>query len=222
VPRELRTFKTTTTAIHASIDAAGTGLALGNSGLKISYDATGRRSFEYITDINGQVLSRSESEYNTSTHVWENKRQNFFYFDGRTVGEAGDFTSANKDFVRMNSEATEAYATKQNANNTTEIKGQGAKKDQQSANFTFGYGGVNPYTSSTGYTTNVDGETAKSIALSVYGDSSLWHVIAEANGISGTDALPKGTSIRVPEAVYSVKATAQNLGVTQGDTLGNA
>ena len=186
-------------------------------------DATGRRTFNYVTDINGQVLSREQKEYDTDKKQWTNKVQNFFYFNGATVGEAGDFTDVNKDYVRMNSDATKAHIDSKNIKNASAINvGQGAGENEQSANFTFGFAGLSPYTSSIGYTTSGDGETAKTIAQAVYGDGSLWYVIAEANGLSGAESLPAGTLLQVPETVYSVKSTAQNLNVAQSNTLGNA
>jgi hypothetical protein len=45
------------------------------------------------------------------------------------------------------------------------------------------------------------GETLASIAANLWGDSSLWYKLAEANGLSGQAALSEGQSIRIPAGV---------------------
>jgi hypothetical protein len=62
---------------------------------------------------------------------------------------------------------------------------------------------VNSYnqgSSAGGYTVRA-GETLASIAANLWGDSSLWYKLAEANGLSGQAALSEGQSIRIPAGV---------------------
>jgi hypothetical protein len=62
---------------------------------------------------------------------------------------------------------------------------------------------INSYgqgSSASGYTVRA-GETLASIAANLWGDSSLWYRLAEANGLSGSAALSEGQSIRIPAGV---------------------
>jgi len=64
-------------------------------------------------------------------------------------------------------------------------------------------GGVTGFSNSdagtTGYVAQ-DGDTMQSIAQQVYGDASLWYVVADANGFSSaTDAPAAGQTLKLPE-----------------------
>lgn len=68
-----------------------------------------------------------------------------------------------------------------------------------------GYQALNPMgggtnSSDSSYTVR-DGETLQSIAASVWGDASLWYLIADANGMSGGQSLVAGTSLVLPDRV---------------------
>lgn len=47
------------------------------------------------------------------------------------------------------------------------------------------------------------GETLCDIARSLYGDETLWYVIAEANGLTAPDGLAAGTTLKVPSVTRS-------------------
>ncbi len=54
------------------------------------------------------------------------------------------------------------------------------------------------------------GDTLRSIARRVYGDSNLWYLIAEENGLSEPDAeLEAGTTLTLPNRVLSIANDAQ-------------
>jgi len=48
-----------------------------------------------------------------------------------------------------------------------------------------------------------DGDTLMSIARSVWGDDQLWYLIADANGLSLSDALPPGMLLTIPNNVVN-------------------
>src|SRR4029077_2466225 len=55
------------------------------------------------------------------------------------------------------------------------------------------------------------GDTLRSIAARVFGDASLWYVIAEANGLTDPDAaLEAGQPIDIPNKVLSLSNDAQS------------
>lgn len=50
----------------------------------------------------------------------------------------------------------------------------------------------------TSYTVQREGETLRDIALGIWGDGSLWILIADANGIGSSDGIKKGDVITIP------------------------
>jgi YD repeat-containing protein len=47
------------------------------------------------------------------------------------------------------------------------------------------------------------GDTLHSIAADAYGDSSLWYIIADANGLAGDETLAAGTRLTIPTSISS-------------------
>ena len=71
-----------------------------------------------------------------------------------------------------------------------------------------GYQAVNPngdgaQASGAHYTVQA-GDTLQSIAAASWGDASLWYMIAEANGLSGSPALADGQSLLIPDRITSI------------------
>ncbi len=58
-----------------------------------------------------------------------------------------------------------------------------------------------------------DGDTLAGIAAGLWGDASLWYMLAEANGLSGSETLAAGTSLIVPSKVTNIRNNAQTLEV---------
>ncbi|WP_141753345.1 DUF4214 domain-containing protein, partial [Duganella sp. HH101] len=54
------------------------------------------------------------------------------------------------------------------------------------------------------YSVQGTGETLQTIAQAVWGDSKLWYLIAEANGIDGTTKLDSGRILRIPTRVNTL------------------
>ncbi|MFT4171341.1 MAG: LysM peptidoglycan-binding domain-containing protein [Rhodocyclaceae bacterium] len=80
----------------------------------------------------------------------------------------------------------------------TDEKGRAQFSDVTDFNFT--YQSIDPGSSGSNamsYTVQ-QGDTLESIARSVYGDSQLWYVIAEANGLAASRDLQVGSVVQVP------------------------
>jgi YD repeat-containing protein len=58
------------------------------------------------------------------------------------------------------------------------------------------------------YTVQADTETLQTIAKSLWGDGSLWYVIADANGMTAPGPLQVGQTLRVPTRVTTVHNTS--------------
>lgn len=52
------------------------------------------------------------------------------------------------------------------------------------------------------------GETLRSIASKLWGDTSLWYKLAEANGLTGSEALAAGSQLVVPPGVSTYRNAA--------------
>ena len=56
-----------------------------------------------------------------------------------------------------------------------------------------------------------DGDRLDSLAYKYYGDTTLWWVIAKANGLKGKPALPTGKIIRIPSDITTIIEKFNNL-----------
>ncbi|MDR5777681.1 MULTISPECIES: LysM domain-containing protein [unclassified Caballeronia] len=65
------------------------------------------------------------------------------------------------------------------------------------------YPGISP-----GTWTVRGGDTLQSIASALWGDATLWYILADANGLQGTDVLKAGQTLTVPSKVTNVHNTA--------------
>lgn len=66
------------------------------------------------------------------------------------------------------------------------------------------------------------GATLQSVAAAVYGNPSLWFVIAEANGLQPGDSIPEGMRLQIPNSVKSGHITANTHTVyNESDIIGS-
>ncbi|WP_249605546.1 LysM peptidoglycan-binding domain-containing protein, partial [Chromobacterium sp. IRSSSOUMB001] len=162
-----------------------------NGHLREAIDEQGQRSLRYINDAQGVVIRREELDKQS---VY--KRQDYYYVDGKQVGAVGNDGPSRMDFAQ-------ALA-----------QGQlGGKKDQyrfgvavSSADFDQNYEPIAPnYPGQAPSTVTVrGGDTLQSLAAGLWGDKSLWYLLADANGLSGNETLAAGQTLRVPNKVTNV------------------
>ena len=66
------------------------------------------------------------------------------------------------------------------------------------------------------------GDTLTSIAQSVWGDSAMWYLLAEANGLSGGEALVEGQVLVIPNKVTNIHNNANTFRpYNPGEVIGN-
>jgi len=71
------------------------------------------------------------------------------------------------------------------------------------------------------YTTR-DGDTLMAIAAQMYGNPSLWFVIADANGLNAGESLKAGRTLTIPNSVKTGTITAENHKVySEGEIVGS-
>ncbi|MFY6880531.1 LysM peptidoglycan-binding domain-containing protein, partial [Acinetobacter baumannii] len=166
-----------------------------------------RRVATYINNSQGMVLQRNEL-INDSI----NRYRNFYYVNGQRVGDLSNDGPSREDYVQ-NLQNNRATATQ-------------AKdfKPISSADFDQNFEPINaqyPSSASTSYVVN-NGDTLQSIALSVWGDASMWYMLADVNGLSATDKLTAGQVLTVPNKVTNIHNNSETFRpYNPGDAIGN-
>ncbi len=188
-----------------------------------TYDGLGRLASVYIADgrprtvtftsnPNGQVLSRIES-----SAAAKNPADYYYFVDGVQVGELSN--NGNHDLSRAT--YSETFVTR-NWNFNQNMTSQpfrwnttgGVTRGQ------FGGSGYDPISPTSQGMEGTDsryqvreGDTLQGIAQQLFGDSSLWYMLAEANGLSGAQSLAAGTSLIVPDKVTNIHNSARTFEV---------
>jgi YD repeat-containing protein len=68
----------------------------------------------------------------------------------------------------------------------------------------------------------LEGDTLQTVSLAVYGDASLWYLIADANGLAGSEALAAGLRLTIPNRVSNFRNTSETFKpYSPGDIIGD-
>jgi trimeric autotransporter adhesin len=152
----------------------------------------------FVTDMTGQVIRRDEADNNTNGSTSGDPHEIFYRYGGRELGYTGNNGTRDTDYEtsiqnRTSTAATGAGAFFNNATGPT-----------QYADFAQALAPVNSYSAAGagGYTARA-GDTLQGIAASLWGDASLWYLIAEANGLSGGGGLTEGQSLTIPPGILA-------------------
>ncbi|RZK99123.1 MAG: LysM peptidoglycan-binding domain-containing protein, partial [Rubrivivax sp.] len=197
-----------------------------DAGLDGVIDTADDRSLVYTSNGQGLILSRYEIAPSAAP-----KLQTYYYVNGTRVGETGPDGTGTVDYAQALAISAGDTLPVQIA----EIKFPWRRKpipiyekpaatpgfsyqhaSLRPVNFDQSYQPITPtypgFTSN-GYTVSA-GETLESIARSVWGDSSLWYLIAEANGMmSASTPLTKGQTLVIPNKVTNVHNNSGTLKV---------
>jgi YD repeat-containing protein len=179
-----------------------------NGHIERSVDRAGNRHFYYSTDADGRVLRREEVDGPDAKPSQQNRVasqrsalyfQNYYFFNGREVGTVSNDPSAIlKDYGQALAQGKQgAYYE---------------RKAVLSADFDQNYQpiGTNyPGRTASSYTVSRTGETLQNIAMALWGDGSLWYLIAEANGLSGNSTLAQGQRLVIPNKVTNIHNNTQ-------------
>lgn len=140
--------------------------------LQSIYIQDGRpRTVSFVTDSYGQVLQRDESD-NSSANG--DPRELHYYFNGVRVGAISNNGTANVDYVQ-------SITQHQVVNGSGPFRG-GSPYWVPYADFDQSYdaiNGLNYEATASSYTVN-EGDTLQTIAQNLWGDTSLWYMIANA------------------------------------------
>jgi len=181
-----------------------------NGHLLKAEDVAGSRTLTYTNDAYGQVMTRNESGVNT-------KRTNYFYLNENRIGEVGDDGTPVKG-------VSYAEQLSQGRNSNAKHGDFRYGRAVASADFDQNYQPINGlYPASTAFSYTVkSGDTLQSIARALWGDATMWYLIAEANGLRGTEALVAGQRLTIPNKVTNIHNSAQTFKVYDaGEAIGD-
>jgi YD repeat-containing protein len=170
---------------------------------QLSYDFNGHlkaavvtggapRTITYTSDAYGQVLIREE-RINGAL----GPRQLYYYLNGNRIGDVGNDGPSRVDYAA-------ALAQRDVAPTTPGAFRNG--KAVASADFDQNYEPIGPNypgQAASDYTVR-SGDTLSSIAQAIWGDSSLWYLIADSNGLTAADALVAGQRLIIPNKVTNI------------------
>jgi YD repeat-containing protein len=199
-----------------------------NGNLYRATDVAGKRTIQYVSDGDGQILYRQElvartdvsSDWNASTNEVVagsvERRRNYYYLNGQRIGDVN-----NDNGMPSLTDYAVALAQAKSVSNDERNK---KFTPTAYANFDENYQPINdayPGTSPTTYTVGT-GDTLSSIAARVWGDRAMWYLIADANGLSGVETLSAGMRLVIPNKVTNIHNNAGTLRVYDaGEAIGD-
>jgi len=197
-----------------------------NGHLKTATDlnATTPRSFSYWTNAEGQVLQRQEliggkigADGNVSG-ASKSRDHRYFYFDGKRVGNVGNDGVEREDYAQQLARSSAKQSPDDKYRKFTPTNSADFDENYQPINA--GFPGPAP-----GSYTVREGDTLEGVARALWGDATLWYLLAEANGLDGqpSAALVENTVLQVPNKVTNLHNTSSTFrpydpGKAMGDT----
>ncbi|WP_246797476.1 HYD1 signature containing ADP-ribosyltransferase family protein [Burkholderia perseverans] len=182
-----------------------------NGNLQSTYDDGGNqpgnaRAFQYWTDLRGQVQRRDEltgASVDTNGKISGasgDRKHNYYYLNGNRIGNQGNDGIDQIDYMQE-------LAGKLGKGNDSQYK---VFTPISAADFDENYMPINGMypAQSAGQWTVRDGDTLQSVASALWGDSSLWYILADANGLKNGDELRLGQLLTVPNKVTNIHNNA--------------
>lgn len=158
------------------------------------------RNITFITDPAGQVMRRTEAD----TLSTDDPISQFHYFNGRRIGEVtNNATGYNSSYNG------EVYARRW-PKPSSPTPFQYGNIAQAGSDYDLAYVGLTPDsvpTNGQAWTVR-QGDTLQSVAAAVWGDGSLWYLIAETNGLHSGSLLSAGQTLIVPARIANVHNTS--------------
>jgi YD repeat-containing protein len=161
------------------------------------------RTITLVNDAEGRVLQRDEEDYHTDVG---DPRELHYYFNGRRVGDIGNNGTSNTDYAS----SILVHQTKPGTGVFRNGLG-GSEASLTYADFDQSYdaiNGLNYESAASSYTVQA-GDTISTIAQTVWGDASLWYLLAEANGLNGSETLIAGSTLSVPNKIHNIHNSAE-------------
>ncbi|HEX8029248.1 MAG TPA: LysM peptidoglycan-binding domain-containing protein [Vicinamibacterales bacterium] len=184
-----------------------------NGHLREKFDEVPNVRRRFMTTAQGVVILREEYRNGAS----EPLAHRFFYADGHQVGDVGNDGKAESQLTYVEQMAQrELTPEERRKRDRNPVPVNTADFDQNYQPVNSGYPGA----VSSSYTVRA-GDTLSSIAQSVWGDSAMWYMIAEVNGLNGSEALREGQVLVIPNKVTNIHNNATTFRpYNPGDAIG--
>ena len=164
--------------------------------LKSGPGAGPNRHLTYATDHMGRILVRKE--YPNASHVTPDFQHNYYLYNGYVIGEWGNDNDPAMNYAEI-------------IQQQREIKKGDDIKPVTSADFDQNFQPITadfPANAASDYVVRYTGESLSNIAMTVWGDAALWYLIADANGLTGTETLAEGFVLTIPNKVTNIHNNA--------------
>lgn len=198
-----------------------------NGHLLSKFDAVANETNTYTTTASGLILTRTRSAAaRTSRHY-------FYYANDNRVGDVGDTPDeiqrvsyaeqlANKG-LRMQGKTGRTYERYMGTSLSdypdmvpgdmlwSETAGRWEDHYASTADFDQNYEPINdnyPGNAETAYTVRLNSESLYSVAQTLWGDRSMWYLLAESNGLRADSVLKAGQILVVPNKVTNIHNTS--------------
>ncbi|WLQ15717.1 LysM peptidoglycan-binding domain-containing protein [Hahella aquimaris] len=244
------TYKASKVTVSASVGAGASYYIYDANGhTRWVYDHQDQRTISYVNNQRGQAIQRNEIDRNNNGEE-KSIRRKFYYLDGIVRGDIGnDGVPSRTDYVQQLAENGDhsvvvgqesyfipKYAGRDDNRSLVETRTRDIKKKVgyssyyrmtpvTSADFDQNFQPINydyPGKASSYYEVH-EGDKLSSIAASMWGDASLWYLLADANGLTGDQDLKAGLSLVIPNVVTNIHNNANTFrpydpGLGLGDT----
>lgn len=191
------------------------------SGLETRINARGndiKGSTVNTYDANNQLIASNKGEGDnqdraeTLSFIYNNDGQILYRF--HDTGEGSKVTETEYAYAN-------GYAVGETGNTEGDIDGNVTLLDTGRYNLMQAYGDSLPASAITFYTVQ-QGDDLQSIAGAVYGNPSLWFILAEANGLEPGAPLSEGQRLQIPNTIESGRLTADtHMVYDEGEIIGS-
>lgn len=211
------------------------------------YDSQADRTLNYVNNHNGQALKRYQIDHELFASDRPPVIRRFYFLNGVAIGDVGnDNVLSRVDYAQMlasrdrelgtlvetfevDPQGGNAYITRPLVMNRERRRAHPDIGDRifpvTSADFDQNYQPINAIYPPHAPQSRIvkAGDTLQSIARAMWGDASLWYLLADANGLTGDQPLVAGTRLTVPNVVTNVHNNAEvfrpyDPGLALGDT----
>jgi hypothetical protein len=158
------------------------------------------RSVTLTNDAMGQALRRDEADgnaWNPSTYNGGDPHEAWYRFNGRQMGSTGNNGTYDNSYAGSLSDRTHTIWGGPGAFR------YGATLGMSNVEFNDRLTPINTYSQggAGGSYTVRNGDSLSTIAAQLWGDSSLWYLLAQANGLGGDGGLVAGQTLAIPGGV---------------------
>ena len=157
-------------------------------------------------------MQRDEADNNQSGG---DPRELHYYFNGIAVGDIGNNGTSDVDYATSIAEhrapvATGSHAGAFNYGTVSNVLKSNVNVSTSYADFDQAYDPINglTYQNTSSQYTVAAGDTLQSIAYQIWGNSSFWYMIADANGLMGDETLSAGQVLTIPNKVHNSHNTS--------------